>query len=238
MEQNYYQLCDNRYDEAFDTIKLLERYPWIGCKYAYSECRPLIIGDSHYSTNEDGNFCQEEYENMKNDKFYTRGIVNTVVVNKCDGKQTWKMFEGLLNTFIEVSPDNVKRFWSKVSFYNFIQEPMKSSNAKPTNDDRIIGWKCLADVAKILHPTTILILGTRNWYGLDALDSIDGVSRDGFNWDETHKISNTTPGTAKIMLSNEVIPINLIHHTSQGYCVHAWRDYLKMKEPEMMSYLE
>ena len=108
MEQNYYHLCDKQYDAEFDSIKLLERYPWVGINYANNNCRVLVLGDSHYATEEDGSFSQEEYDNFKNNKDSTRGIISTVIGNLISGKPTWKMYDGLLKTFITTSPENVE----------------------------------------------------------------------------------------------------------------------------------
>ena len=81
MEQDYFNLCDRQFDAAFDKIEGLARYPWVGSKFADSDCRPLIIGDSHYAT-EGKDFSQEAFEEFQ-DKDSTRRVINTVINNKC-----------------------------------------------------------------------------------------------------------------------------------------------------------
>ena len=236
MEQEYYELCDKSFDQAFQEVEGLSRYPWVGCLFAEksNNCRPLIIGESHYAT--DGkNFSQEAFEETK-DKNFTREVVNCVIKNKCMCQPTWNMYEGLLQTFLKVSPENVKDFWSKVSFYNFIQRVMKSSDEKPTNDDKRIGWKCLGDVIKVLEPTLIIIVGVRNDGGSDAIND-DTICLKDFQDDKDYKINNCRPRIGKIILHNKEIPITLIKHTSRGYNPDQWREYLTKRNPDLMTHL-
>ena len=236
MEQDYFNLCDNHFNSEFDNVKSLGRYPWVGINFSRNDHRVLILGDSHYATDENGEFCQKEYDNFVNNKESTRNIVNCVINNVCNGETTWSMFDGLLKTIIDVSPDNVKDFWSKVAFYNFIQEPMKSVNARPRAKDKKIGWHCLAEVAKIIHPTFILIVGIRNWYGMHVLDEMN-IGHE-LTWDKENSISRTIPAFGRIFFPNEEIPLAIIHHTSQGYNVNNWREYLHHVVPNVMSFLE
>lgn len=236
MKQEYYYLCDRQFDKEFDKIALLERYPWVGRDFAKRSCRPLILGDSHYATDSDGNFSQEEYDTFKSDKNYTRGIINNVIYDKCKGDTTWKMYEGLLKTFMELSPENVKSFWSKVAFYNFIQEPMKHKDEKPSDKYIADGWRCLAGVIEVLHPTSILIIGVRNDCCSDKING-KGIRLEDFKNDIYYKINGCTPRIGKIIFGNDIIPITLIKHTSQRYSCDSWREYLEERDHEMMDYL-
>ncbi len=232
----FFNLCDTQFDCAFEKIELLDRYPWVGCNFAGSKCRPLIIGDSHYATDDNGVFSQDVLEWFQ-DKKSTRWIVDSMINDKCKGELSHPMFEGLLKTFIKITPENVKDFWSNVAFYNFIQRIMQSSSERPTTKDKVCGWNCLGDIVRVLHPTSILIIGVRNWYGIDEIDKIEEMHINGWFWDKSHKISRTVPGTATITFYNETIPITIIHHTSQGYNAAAWREYLTQTDNHMMSYL-
>ena len=235
MEQDYYELCDCKFDTAFDKISTLNRYPWVGSNYSESNCRLLILGESHYAT--DGkNFSQEAFEEAQ-DKNFTRGVVNCVIRNKSMSQLTWKMYEGLLQTFQKLSPEDVKDFWSKVSFYNFIQRVMKSSDEKPTDEDKRIGWKCLGDVIKVLEPTSIIIVGVRNDGGSDALNDETVCLKD-FQDDKDYKINNCRPRIGRIILHNKEIPLTMIKHSSQGYNPDQWREYLIKRVPEIMMHLK
>lgn len=227
MEQNYYHLCDKQYDAEFDRIELLKRYPWVGINYADSKCRILLLGESHYAT-DNREFSKEEYDNFKNNKDSTRGIIRTVMNNYDTGEQTYKFFDGLLKTFITTTPENVKEFWSKVAFYNFIQEPMGKSNMKPSDQQKEDGWRCLVEVARVLQPKYIILFGQRNWYGLEKL---------GFGcltW-EGKRIDGCEPAMGKITCPNKEIPLAIIKHSSRASS-KVWRDYLQEKTPEVMSF--
>lgn len=168
MEQDYFNLCDRQFDAAFDKIEGLARYPWVGSKFADSDCRPLILGESHYAVNDDGSFSEEEYGRF-GDKGYSRVIFENVIRDKCKCESTWPMYEGLLKTFMEVSPDNIKAFWSKIAFYNFIQSVMKSKVQRPKEEDVVEGWKAFAEVIKLLQPTLVLFFGFCGDYYKGAL---------------------------------------------------------------------
>ena len=234
MEQDYFNLCDRQFDAAFDKIEGLARYPWVGSKFADSDCHPLILGESHYAT--DGkNFSQEALEEFK-DKDSTRGVVNCVIKDKCKGEASWNMYEGLLKTFMDVSPENVKEFWPKVAFYNFIQRVMERTDEKPTDDDKRKGWRCLAGVIKVLKPTSVLIIGVRNDNGSDALNGKD-IRLEDFKDDKENKVNRCAPRIGRILTSETIIPLTLIQHTSQRYSPCKWREYLEKRDPQMMAYL-
>ena len=234
MEQDYFNLCDRQFDAAFDKIEGLARYPWVGSKFADSDCRPLILGDSHYAT--DGkDFSQEALEEFK-DKDSTRGVVNCVIKDKCKGEASWNMYKRLLKTFMDVSPENVKKFWPKVAFYNFIQSVMKSPDEIPTDEDKREGWGCLAGVMKVLKPTSVLIVGVRNDGGSDSINE-NSVKLEDFKDDKDNKINACCPRIGNIIMCNNIIPLTLIKHTSQGYSPDLWREYLEKRDPQMMAYL-
>lgn len=235
MEKDFFYLCDKQFDAAFDKIKGLARYPWVGSEFVNSDCRPLIIGDSHYAVDDDGKFSREALEELT-DNDSTRGIINTVVSNKYEGITTWAMYEGLLKTFIEVSPENVKDFWSKVAFYNFIQRVMERTDEKPTDDDKRKGWRCLAGVIKVLKPTSVLIIGVRNDNGSDALNGKD-IRLEDFKDDKENKVNRCAPRIGRILTSETIIPLTLIQHTSQRYSPCKWREYLEKRNPQLMAYL-
>lgn len=230
MENSYFDLCDKNFDKEFDKINLLLRYPWVGVNYASSKPRVLLLGDSHYATNEDGTHSEGEEKRFKTDKESTRGTINCVIENFCEQCSSWKMFNGLLNTFTNTTPEAVKAFFGKVAFYNFIQEPMKFRSSKPTAKQKMEGWQCLAKVVETLPPNFIIFIGTRNWYGLEFQKMGE------LKW-EGVKISNCEPATGFINTSIGKTPLALIHHTSQGYNPLLWRNYLNEKAPEIVSFL-
>jgi hypothetical protein len=231
MKNNYLPPCDKNYDSEFDNINLLLRYPWVGINYKNSDYHVLLLGDSHYASNEDGTHSTEEEKRFNTDKESTRETINCAIDNFCEQGSSWNMFNGLLNTFINIAPDAVKAFWGKVAFYNFIQEPMEKSNSRPTARQKKEGWQCLAKVTEILKPNYIILFGLRNCYGLE--DQKLG----NLKWEKDKKISNCTPAIGSINTSTGGTPLAIIHHAARGYYPSAWRDYLKEKAPEIVSFL-
>jgi hypothetical protein len=65
MKNNYLHLCDKNYDSEFDNINLLLRYPWVGINYKNSDYHVLLLGDSHYASNEDGTHSTEEEKKIQ-----------------------------------------------------------------------------------------------------------------------------------------------------------------------------
>ena len=234
MEQDYFNLCNRQFDAEFDKIEGLARYPWVGSKFADSDCRPLILGESHYAVNDDGSFSEEEYGRF-GDKGYSRVIFENVIRDKCKCESTWPMYEGLLKTFMEVSPDNIKAFWSKIAFYNFIQSVMKSKVQRPKEEDVVEGWKAFAEVIKLLQPTLVLFFGFCGDYYKGALNGT-GVEIDLIE-DRENKVGRYIPRIGNLFLSDKVIPVKMIKHPSSYYNHNLWREYLEKRDPQMMAYL-
>ena len=67
MKNNYLNLCDKNFDNEFDSVNLLLRYPWVGVNYTNSKHHVLLLGDSHYATNDDGTHSEIEEIRFKMD---------------------------------------------------------------------------------------------------------------------------------------------------------------------------
>ena len=240
MKQEYYYLCDRQFDKEFDKIALLERYPWVGRDFAKSSCRPLILGDSHYATDGKNHSSEKTEEALEwfKDKEATRIVVNGIIKDKCNEATTYRMYEKMLETFIDISPENIKSFWKRVTFYNFIQRVMERSDEKTSDDDVADGWRCLAGVIEVLHPTSILIFGARNDRCSDKINRKD-IRLEDFD-DDKNPVNGCKPRIGKIVFGDEIIPITLIQHPSQRfntYKCEPWREYLEERDPKMMDYL-
>lgn len=221
---------DLTFDSQFDNIALLEHYPWVGKDYASSPIKVLVLGDSHYTVDGNGEFCEEEYETCKTDKNYTRNIINCSI-----DKGTWSFHRNLLKTFMEENDLDAEKFWSKVASYNFIQAPMKSIHELPSIPDYETAWKCLADVARILKPTFCLFVGLRNDTCISVLKEKDVDYQ--INYPET-KINNSYPRTGEIRFKDGYkLPFIMIHHTAQYYSPELWKEYLKEQIPQVMDFL-
>ena len=223
-------VSDTLYDAQFDRINGLLHYPWIGRDYHNNIVKLLILGDSHYATNEDGTSCEEEYNRCKSNKDYTREIVNCTV-----GKEDiWSMFKGLYSLF-GVTPDTAEDcLWNKVAFCNFVQEPMETRNSRPSDEQFKLAWFCLLDIIDIIKPDICLFIGKRGWVSNGYINN----ERRGtiILKDDTVIISRCKPWRAEITTNNGVHTRAIaIHHTSQGFSPDKWRDYLNRKDKDIFT---
>ena len=218
-------ILDTTFDSEFDKIENLTWYPWVGEKYRNGTRRVLIIGDSHYAV-ENGIFSQECYDDFMSTKMTTRGIVECHFNN-----ETWNFYRNLEGTF----PDS-DNLWSKIAFYNFIQRPMKQSNAVPEEQDYLVAWRCFADLIKVLKPTDCIFIGVRSetccGYSWQKM-GVECVIKD-----MPILINRTHPRKASIVLSDDYsLDLYFIRHTSQYYSPDQWYEFLKQQLPEAMEWL-
>lgn len=218
---SHLNLVDEKLYNSLNDIKELKRIPWIGKNYPQNKI--LILGDSHYATN-------KEAEKEFVDPFSTIETIKAVIE-----KGPYSFYNGIYNLFNLETQKDMEDFWSKIAFYNFVQEIMKSVHQKPSTVHRMEAWKCLAKVASVLRPTYILFLGIRNWYGTHALEGTDTKCK--LEWEKTIKISKVTPAYGKLILPQREIPFSIIRHTAMGFDASAWREYLQAKVPAVMSTL-
>ena len=208
-------------------------YPWIGSDYASAPKRVLIIGDSHYTIDRNTKeFCQEEYDRCISDKEYTRGIIGCEI----GSPGSWSFHKYLEKTFLDEANMNVEAFWNKVASYNFIQEPMKSINEKPSHADCETAWKCFADVIQIIKPNVCIFFGLRNKEGINILDE-KNVKYSIKYFDA--KVNNSWPMVGDLKFEDGYkLPFYMIHHTSRFYSPQLWHDFLNKEIPEVVSFLD
>lgn len=223
---------DKRFDSQFDKVANLVHYPWVGSGYASAPKRVLIMGDSHYTIDRNTKeFCQEEYDRCITDKEYTREIIGCEIKNP----GSWSFHKYLEKTFLDEANMNVEAFWNKVASYNFIQEPMKSINEKPSHADCETAWKCFADVIQIIKPNVCIFFGLRNKEGINILDE-KNVKYSIKDFDT--KVNNSWPMVGDLKFEDGYkLPFYMIHHTSRFYSPQLWHDFLNKEIPEVVSFL-
>lgn len=226
-------ISDKQFDAQFDKVANLTHYPWIGSGYASAPKRVLIMGDSHYTIDEKTKeFCQEEYDRCISDKEYTRGIIGCEI----GSPGSWPFHKYLEKTFLDEANMNVEAFWNKVASYNFIQEPMKSINEKPSHADYETAWKCFADVIQIIKPNVCIFFGLRNKEGINILDEKN--VKYSIKYFDT-KVNNSWPMVGDLKFEDGYkLPFYMIHHTSRFYSPQLWHNFLNKEIPEVVSFLD
>lgn len=230
MENDFFYLLDKSFDSEFTKINTLKHNPWVGKNYRNSPYKVLILGESHYTTNEDGTFCREEYDRCLKDRNYTREVINSVIKED----YSWSMYDGLHKLFCISSQNDRVEFWSKIAFFNFIQEPMKSSNQLASDENYKDAWFCLHDVFDVLHPDICIFLGVTDWYCNGYLKQ-KGIKCDII---DEPKTGNCTPWRLEMTTLNEFKAKGYaIRHPSRGFSASTWRNFLLERIPSTIDFL-
>lgn len=144
--------------------------PWVGTNYLAQSPRLLLLGESHYGDN-------NENPNLTRELTY----------NYSEGLWSHRYWTGIMNTLNDQNtPDARNVFWSKVAFYNYIQDIVgATSGIQPTAAMFVSALTGFRSVLNYLKPTHILVLEKRLWLNLptNLLSSRDivtfgGVSRE------------------------------------------------------------
>jgi hypothetical protein len=128
--------------------------PWEGARFRQQPVRLLLLGESHHSTD---------------------SVVPPTMTIECtqayvDGSWRHKYWTDFMKVvegreaYWEIDRD---AFWSKVAFYNYIQEIVGvGPGIAPTVSMHLSSEQGLASVLTYLQPTHILVLAKRLWYSL------------------------------------------------------------------------
>jgi len=216
-------LKTNAYDELFDQINELAWYPWIGSNY--NKNRLLIVGESHYAQDENGNFDLECYNDFLTDKNTTINIMERLL----DG-ESWKMFQNTYNALLGTDNINKEAFWSNVAFYNFIQRPMQTIEDRPSKADSLCGWDVFYELLKVIKPSHCIFLGSGNSkYLYPVMKEKKGIifSDNKSTLEQWHKKIGRCWGKIAHLEYEEVnTDITFIRHPSAYFKKEDWHDYL------------
>ncbi|MGI6477963.1 MAG: hypothetical protein ACOX0M_00805 [Salinivirgaceae bacterium] len=216
-------LKTNAYNELFDQINELTWYPWIGSNY--NENRLLIVGESHYAQDEDGNIDLECYNAFLKDKNLTIGIVELLMKGS-----SWKFFQNTYHALLRTENINREAFWSNVAFYNFIQRPMKTTKDRPLKADYSRGWDVFYEVSKVIKPSHCIFLGSGSAQYLypvmkEKKDIIFADTK--CTIEQWHKQIGIYWGKIAHLEYEEVnTDITFIKHPSKFFKKDDWNDYL------------
>lgn len=219
-------LRTSTYNKLFDQINALTWYPWMGSNY--TENKLLIVGESHYAQDEDGNFDQACYDDFVSDKNTTINIVERLL-----NGESWKMFQNTYKALLGTDDINKEAFWSNIAFFNLIQRPMKTIEDRPSKDDCLCGWDVFYEVLKVIKPTHCIILGTQHSkYLYPVMNKKEGVIfEDGKStieqWDK--KIGRCWGKVAHLEYEDINTDITFIQHPSRAFNDKDWHDYLMEK---------
>lgn len=207
------------YDDLFQDQSIFRWYPWIGSNYGKKQKRLLLVGDSHYM--------------HKNPEYKFRDYTRTVIQRWGLGDSDKQVFNRNLRyaligrkTTKEIKTD----FWENVAFYNFVQEPMKTSSSSPSKKQFEEGWKTFEKIIEILNPTDVIFFGVRASENADS--NIILVRKD------SAKINNVR-ARLLVMKNDKYKNINIIaiKHPSKCFSSGKWNEYIKNWNPELLDFL-
>jgi len=215
--------------EEFDKIENLTWYPWIGNNFEMQNSKLLLIGESHYAEDPEDNSDKKCYNDFLNNKRTTIGFIEDLdVKDKILGGNTWRFYENTYRALFRTNYIDVKKFWSKVAFYNFIQRPMKSKDERPIVSDYTNSFIVFTNLIKKLNVTHCIFLGNsaqRHLYKIIQADKSLNIIEE-----EDEQIGKYWAYKRKISIGNRIITIYFIKHPSKYFSWEKWNEYLERNE--------
>jgi hypothetical protein len=145
--------------------------PYIGTNYSqgYNGKKILALGESHYINDDDeGRDHFRDYPQLKN-------FTNDIIRNYLDYLDGQLSHQGWMNTYTrfarafyngDLPRTGVTDFWTRIAFYNYIQEPLADTRMAPSSE---LFAKYEAPFWEVVHdsqPDLIVVWGLRLWDSL------------------------------------------------------------------------
>ena len=239
---HYYDYCTPEFDESLKIIKGLTWLPWVGNNYQNTKCRTLVIGESHYHTND------IKLRESFTDILLTRSLIYDYAiyldwecVNPTIDNFTRALFNDNYLTFFHDSTENLekrKSLWSHLAFYNFVQRPMLYNSEKkerPVSEDFYNGWSVFIEVIKVLRPTDCIFIGTKASDFFEYMMSTMNIQHSVVSKINTN--SNTYGRSFSLAIDSKPIKMLSIKNTSKYFSYSKWHYFLREQNSEMLDYL-
>lgn len=229
-------ILNRKHDSLFNKIEHLTWYPWVGKEYEDAAYKVLIIGESQYATDENGEYDEDTGKHFRENKDTTREYVyNTIELKDAPAK----FYMSLLRTF-GVSNDNLFSFWSKVSYYHFFQMPDESvSGNTHLKKERFEAWNRWLEIIEVLQPHICIFCGTglRGFY--KEWNDMNGRNTEWWDVQSGFYDAGQQPirGNYHIDPSHTVELLFIKHPSSRGFSSEQWNKFLGQQFPEAMEWL-
>lgn len=228
------KLLNKEFDSEFDKIEDLTWYPWVGKDYKNSDYKILVIGESQYAVDEEGEFCEETSKAFLNSKEISREFFFEAVEQSVETKT---FYTSLFKTYMdEVSKENLEMFAGNISFYHFFQTvDEKVSGNSRNKEERLLSWKIWGEVVNVLKPDLCIVHGISMHKYFDSFCNSNDVS---FDWADVEsgfyeKGQQPIKAECKLDLDKSMNLIFLRHTSSIGYSSKLWREFLNHQYPEI-----
>lgn len=189
--------------------------PWIGNEYETGGIfnkKILILGESHYGTEEDSWFqnqeltrltIQEKIGEAPNDNYFHKKAFHT----------------NIFKAFNDLNPtnENLIKFWHSVSYFNYIQGSVgEKARIRPKKEDWENSFKSVHSTLKILEPDVIVVLGYTLWKNIWKRFDFDIYEKTDFN--NHHNIHRLRDYNNPLMFC--------IKHPSAGFSSNYFRSHI------------
>lgn len=195
--------------------------PFIGRDYSDGgifKKRILIVGESHY--------CEDACEDCGKDKTSkcTRFTIDTVndylQFGDTDGwRNTFLKFERSLVGHT-TTPEESRRIWQSVAFYNYVQRAMNAARQSPDDMDFKSSAPAFSEVLDALQPDLAIVWGRRLWERMSDRQweplpdkDIEGYTVESGNY---------------VLDSGKRVLATYVYHPSTGYDWNFWHKIIRL----------
>lgn len=228
-------LTDKQFDKKFNEIKGLTWYPWVGKNYSEKGFKILVIGESQYAVDEDGEFCEETSEAFLKDKETSREFFFDAVEQT---EWTKSFYTSLFKTYLEeISASRLKSFAENISFYHFYQTVDEKVSGNNRNKiERLMSWKIWSEVVNTLKPDVCIVHGMMMYKYFDVFCDNNDKEYQWEDLDSGFYEKGQQPIKAEYKLDDGKITnlLFLRHTSSRGYSSQLWREFLHNQFPGLI----
>ncbi len=237
MYNNYGGNNSIEYDELLNTAfrNGLCWFPWVGRDYSSQKIKILLVGESHYASKKQRTPTQQlcDLDEVSADKHFTRAVVYESRICRWWQTTTLKYTNWAL---LGRDDFDGKLVWTKISYYNFVQRPMRTVEERPTWEELSGGWRVFIDVVRVLKPTICVFIGNSAANFFDEAMTTLNIPHSKVK--RTEFVNSAWGKESSITLDGQTIPIHSIRHAGRFFSWKAWHNYLKKRTPDVISFLE
>lgn len=191
-------------------------HPWVGPEYSSGGIfgkRIMVLGESHYC-DEKCSACGSDF-NCGCNRFTTKVVKD--YLNQENEREGWmntylKFERSLVNH--ETSPDESRRIWESILFYNFLQVAMQTPRQAGTAEQYQAAAAPFFSILDQYQPDLLIVWGVRLWDKLPSERWQDGPEM---------KVDGYPVSNGYYKLSNgSLVRAICVYHPSVGYSWDYW----------------
>ena len=240
-QKQFAKALTTEYDDQLSAVEDLTWLPWVGKDY--TNCRILIVAESHYTNTPDESQVQQKKDEYLLDPLSTRAIIAEYPMLGYDagwrnngGRSNSPTFDNIFKLLVSDdllndTEDHARRvkLCSNFAYMNMIQKPMwyphKKQKERPKDEDRTKGWNAVTEVLKVLMPDICIFAGAEASSSFGA--HMNRLQIPYENWKcVDKKIGNTYPRSTFISLNGKNIPLKFIRHPGSYFNWEQWQTFV------------